>query len=63
VKLNNATIAATGATGLLGHYIVEVLLARGARVVGVVRARDLGWHNRPLVEGMRDMIRIESRGR
>jgi dihydroflavonol-4-reductase len=37
LDLANATIAVTGATGFLGRYVVEVLLARGARVVAVVR--------------------------
>src|SRR5262245_53119066 len=35
-----STIAVTGATGFLGRYIVDTLLARGARVVGVVRNPD-----------------------
>jgi len=38
LDLAGATIAVTGATGFLGRYIVDVLLARGARVVGVVRS-------------------------
>ncbi len=33
----SSTIAVTGATGFFGRYISEELLARGARVVGVVR--------------------------
>jgi nucleoside-diphosphate-sugar epimerase len=33
-------IAVTGATGFLGRYVVDVLLARGAHVVGVVRNPD-----------------------
>ena len=37
MNLADSTIAVTGATGSLGRNIVEVLLARGARVVGVVR--------------------------
>lgn len=37
MDLKHKTIAVTGATGFLGRYIVEVLLRRGARVVGVVR--------------------------
>lgn len=37
MDLANATIAVTGATGFLGRYLVEVLLARGAQVVAVVR--------------------------
>src|SRR5262249_50850541 len=36
-NLRGARIAVTGATGFLGRYIVDVLLARGARVIGVVR--------------------------
>jgi nucleoside-diphosphate-sugar epimerase len=40
VDLRGATIAVTGATGFLGRYIVDVLLARGARVIGVVRNPD-----------------------
>src|SRR3989441_1196857 len=35
--LRAATVAVTGATGFLGRYIVDVLLARGAHVIGVVR--------------------------
>src|SRR5258705_2473496 len=38
--LRGATIAVTGATGFLGRYIVDSLLARGARVAGVVRNPD-----------------------
>ena len=37
MDLRDARIAVTGATGFLGRYIVDVLLARGAHVVGVVR--------------------------
>jgi nucleoside-diphosphate-sugar epimerase len=37
MELGGATVAVTGATGFLGRYIVDVLFARGARVVGVVR--------------------------
>jgi nucleoside-diphosphate-sugar epimerase len=40
MDLAGATIAVTGATGFLGRYVVAVLLARGARVVGVVRRPD-----------------------
>lgn len=40
VKLSNATVAVTGATGFLGAYLVEALLARGARVIAVVRNPD-----------------------
>jgi nucleoside-diphosphate-sugar epimerase len=37
MKLSGATIAVTGATGFLGRHLVEGLLRRGARVIGVVR--------------------------
>src|SRR5262245_28661645 len=37
MELRGKRIAVTGATGFLGRYIVDVLLARGAHVVGVVR--------------------------
>lgn len=37
MDLRGATVAVTGATGFLGRYIVDVLLARGAHVRGVVR--------------------------
>jgi nucleoside-diphosphate-sugar epimerase len=37
MNLGGAAIAVTGATGFLGRYIVDVLLARGAHVIGVVR--------------------------
>jgi nucleoside-diphosphate-sugar epimerase len=37
MELRGARIAVTGATGFLGRYIVDALLERGARVVGVVR--------------------------
>jgi len=40
MELRNVPIAVTGATGFLGRYIVDVLLARGAHVVGVVRNPD-----------------------
>ena len=40
MELRNTTVAVTGATGFLGRYIVDALLARGARVVGVVRNPD-----------------------
>jgi nucleoside-diphosphate-sugar epimerase len=46
VDLSQSTIAVTGATGFLGGYLVENLLARGAHVVAVVRspqkAEELG---------------------
>jgi nucleoside-diphosphate-sugar epimerase len=35
--LRDKRVAVTGATGFLGRYIVDVLLRRGARVIGVVR--------------------------
>jgi nucleoside-diphosphate-sugar epimerase len=37
MNLHGARIALTGATGFLGRYIVDVLLGRGAHVIGVVR--------------------------
>ena len=37
MDLRGTRIAVTGATGFLGRYIVDVLLARGAHVIGVVR--------------------------
>ena len=37
MDLEGKRIAVTGATGFLGRYIVDVLLKRGAHVVGVVR--------------------------
>jgi nucleoside-diphosphate-sugar epimerase len=37
MELRGAAVAVTGATGFLGRYIVDALLARGARVIGVVR--------------------------
>jgi len=40
MQLKGATIAVTGATGFLGRYLVEGLLQRGARVIGVVRNPD-----------------------
>ena len=40
MQLKGATIAVTGATGFLGRYLVDTLLRRGARVVGVVRNPD-----------------------
>ena len=40
MQLRGTRIAVTGATGFLGRYIVDVLLARGAHVVGVVRNPD-----------------------
>jgi nucleoside-diphosphate-sugar epimerase len=40
VQLDKTTIAVTGATGFLGSYLVEALLARSARVVAVVRNLD-----------------------
>jgi nucleoside-diphosphate-sugar epimerase len=59
VDLNGAHIAVTGATGFLGRYIVEALLARGARLTGVVRnparvpglaARGVALHQADLLE-------------
>jgi nucleoside-diphosphate-sugar epimerase len=40
MELKGTTIAITGATGFLGRHIVDVLLARGAHVVGVARRPD-----------------------
>ncbi len=40
MQLQGATVAVTGVTGFLGRYLVEVLLHRGARVIGVVRNPD-----------------------
>jgi nucleoside-diphosphate-sugar epimerase len=40
MNLHGARIAVTGATGFLGRYIVDALLARGAHVIGVVRNPD-----------------------
>jgi dihydroflavonol-4-reductase len=40
VNLSLATVAVTGATGFLGGYLVDALLARGARVIAVVRNPD-----------------------
>src|SRR6185436_2115892 len=40
MTLRGARIAVTGATGFLGRYIVDVLLERGAHVIGVVRNPD-----------------------
>jgi len=37
MDLKGKKIAVTGATGFLGRYIVDVLLKRGAHVIGVVR--------------------------
>ncbi|MFH1132082.1 MAG: NAD(P)-dependent oxidoreductase [Pseudomonadota bacterium] len=37
MDLSKAQIAVTGATGFLGRYIVDALLRRGTKVVGVVR--------------------------
>ncbi len=40
MNLQGRNIAVTGATGFLGRYIVDVLLKRGAHVIGVVRNPD-----------------------
>jgi dihydroflavonol-4-reductase len=40
IQLRGASIAVTGATGFLGRYLVDLLLRRGARVIGVVRNPD-----------------------
>lgn len=42
MELRGRRIAVTGATGFIGRYIVRALLARGVRVVGVVRNPDKG---------------------
>jgi nucleoside-diphosphate-sugar epimerase len=42
MDLAASTIAVTGATGFFGHYIAEELIARGARVIGVVRNPSRG---------------------
>ncbi|MBI1814703.1 MAG: NAD(P)-dependent oxidoreductase [Deltaproteobacteria bacterium] len=40
MDLKGKNVAVTGATGFLGRYIVDVLLKRGAHVIGVVRNPD-----------------------
>ena len=40
MELKGSTIAVTGATGFIGRYIVDALLAEGAQVIGVVRNPD-----------------------
>ena len=40
MNLENATVAVTGASGMLGVYICRNLLKAGARVIGVVRNPD-----------------------
>ncbi len=40
MDLQNKTVAVTGASGMLGPYLCRALLARGARVRGVVRNLD-----------------------
>jgi dihydroflavonol-4-reductase len=59
IELRGRTVAVTGATGFLGRYLVDALLARGARVVGVVRnpervpglaARGVTLHRADLAE-------------
>jgi hypothetical protein len=40
VDLKHSKVAITGATGFLGGYLVDTLLARGAHVVAVVRNPD-----------------------
>ena len=40
MELTGKRVAVTGATGFLGRYIVDVILKRGAHVIGVVRNPD-----------------------
>lgn len=40
MKLSNAKVAVTGATGFIGRYIVRALSERGAHVIAVVRNPD-----------------------
>lgn len=47
MNLTKSTVAVTGATGFLGGYLVRSLLARGTRVVAVVRNLEKA---RPLAE-------------
>jgi nucleoside-diphosphate-sugar epimerase len=42
MQIKNATIAVTGASGLLGPYIVRALLERGARVIALLRDPSKG---------------------
>jgi NADH dehydrogenase len=42
MDLAASTIAVTGATGFFGRYIAEELIARGSRVIGVVRNPSRG---------------------
>ncbi|MFQ5478486.1 MAG: NAD-dependent epimerase/dehydratase family protein [Candidatus Binatia bacterium] len=44
MRLEDSIIAVTGASGFLGRNIVEVLLARGARVIAVIRDPDRSPH-------------------
>ncbi len=48
------TVAVTGATGFIGRYLVQALVERGTRVVGVVRSPDK-------VPALRDHPRVEMR--
>ncbi|RMF13344.1 MAG: NAD-dependent epimerase/dehydratase family protein [Candidatus Dadabacteria bacterium] len=41
-SLRDQTVAVTGATGFVGHYLVRVLLERGAHVVALARNPDNG---------------------
>lgn len=36
--MTNATVLITGATGFIGHHIVDKLLARGYEVIGISRS-------------------------
>ncbi|MGH9389157.1 MAG: NAD-dependent epimerase/dehydratase family protein [Vicinamibacteria bacterium] len=69
MHLAKKTVAVTGATGFLGRYIVDVLLTRGARVIGVVRnparvpelaARGVEFRKADLLE--RDRLAAAFRG-
>jgi nucleoside-diphosphate-sugar epimerase len=43
-ELTNKRVAVTGATGLLGGYLVRALLQRGAHPIAVVRNQNLAEH-------------------
>ena len=50
----------TGATGFIGSHLVRELLQNLAGISYLARAdkagRELGWHPRPVEEGMRETI-------